>query len=173
MTEEPTDLILYATPSGPLGAQIDRYLTDTRERFGANTAHQYPAHCTLTGFFHDVPRSIPEYLAALEQATADVGAPPTPMVTIERMRLEGGWYGLELQSPWLVDLAAAFARHAPNMARPDEVRLKTWLHLSLAYGFDDQRADDLATAASIIDPSSGVVWEVALWQRDGLVWTRH
>ena len=73
MTEDLTDLILYAMPSGPLGEQIDRYLTQTGERFGANTAHQYPAHCSLTGFFHDVPGSIPEYLAALENAVARSG----------------------------------------------------------------------------------------------------
>jgi hypothetical protein len=173
VTEQLTDLIVYATPSGPLGEQINDYLTQTRERFGANTAHQYPAHCTLTGFFHDVPRAIPEYLAALAKATAEMVARTPVPVDIERIRLDGGWYGLELRSPWLIDLAAAFKRHAPNIARPDEVRLKDWLHLSLAYGFEEQHAIELASAASSIDIASEVHWEVALWQRDGSVWPRH
>ena len=174
MTEELTDLILYATPSGPLGEQIDRYLTLTHDRFGPNNAHQYPAHCTLTGFFHDVPRSIPDYLAALAHARAQLGAPPEPMVSIERMRVDGGWYGLELRSRWLIELTAGFKRLAPNVARPDEVRLKTWLHLSLAYGFDAQYALDLASVASSgIDLTADIGWDVALWQRDGSIWTRH
>lgn len=101
-----------------------------------------------------------------------VPPPPVP-VAIERIRLDGTWYGLELQSPWLLDLAAAFKRHAPNIARPDEIRLKDWLHLSLAYGFDERQASEFACAASSIEITSDVAWEVALWQRDGSVWTRH
>jgi hypothetical protein len=173
VTEPLTDIILYATPSGPLGDQIDAYLAHTLERYGANTAHGYPAHCTLTGFFHDVARSIPEYVAALDDATVEVGVAPRPLVRIDGLRTAGEWFGLELQSPWLIDLAAAFKRRAPCVARPDEVRLKTWLHLSLAYGFDAMYADDLALAASSIDVFAEVTWEVALWQRDGSIWKRH
>lgn len=171
--EQLTDLILYATPSGRLGEQIDDYLAETLTRFGANAAHQYPAHCTLTGFFHDVPRAIPAYLAALAQATNEMVSHGPVVVSVDRLRLEGGWYGLELQSRWLIDLAASFKRHAPNIARPDEVRLKDWLHVSLAYGFDDQQASELASAAEGIDITADVAWDVTLWQRDGSVWTRH
>jgi ubiquitin-associated SH3 domain-containing protein len=172
MTDQRTELILYATPAGLLGEQIDRYLAESLDRYGANTAHRYPAHCTLTGFFRDDRDSIPGYLSALDTAFREVRRPSELPVTIERLRSDGPWYGLELTSPWLIELTAAFKRHAAPLAT-DEIRLKTWLHLSLAYGFDPDDADGLASLARELDVAADVTWAVALWERDGTTWTRH
>ncbi|MDG2026150.1 MAG: hypothetical protein P8J50_03515 [Acidimicrobiales bacterium] len=44
------ELILYATPTGPLAEELDRLFAQFAER-APTTAQTYPPHCTLTGFF--------------------------------------------------------------------------------------------------------------------------
>ena len=44
------ELILYATPTGPLADACDRFFAAV-ESIGPTVAQTYPPHCTLTGFF--------------------------------------------------------------------------------------------------------------------------
>ena len=127
------ELILYACPMGPLAEQIGTYFERSQLQFGANRAHAYMPHCTLTGFFHDQASAIPQYVQATQQALNDH---PTGPVTIDTLRLKPDWHGLELTSPWLEQVAATFAAQTDLPTRLDAIRLKTWLHLSLAYGFE-------------------------------------
>ncbi|MGF1515299.1 MAG: hypothetical protein ACFB5Z_16585 [Elainellaceae cyanobacterium] len=159
-------LILYACPTGPLAQQLGDYFERSRERFGPNKAHGYMPHCTLTGFFHDQARAIFGYLRAVEGALEALGTPPDPVVRIAALGFHSDWHGLTLESPWLIALTAQFARLSPRDTRRDALRLKSGLHLSLAYGFDPGQADGLRSLAkSLIDPSAPAGWELRLYQR--------
>jgi hypothetical protein len=170
---ELTDLIVYATPVGPLAADLATYLDEVRVRVGPNRAHDYPPHCTLTGFFHDLPGAVPSYESALERALAAV-ALPSPVVEIRGLRIEPAWHGLELTAPALAAVVAGFVRRAASGTRVDALRPKSWLHLSLAYEFDERDAARLAELArALVDPARPVAWELGLWERAGAAWHCH
>ncbi len=164
-----TDLIVYAHPTGELAVQLEQYFETSRELFGANAAHNYPVHCSLTGFFHDEVASIPIYIDALRSKLAEhfdrSGSDLFP--SVDQLRLEGDWFGLELSSVPLVALTESFAAKQPSLARIDALRVKTWLHVSIAYEFNPEHSDALAELAkATIDPESQVDdWHLGLWER--------
>ena len=86
-----TDLIVYAHPTGELAAQLEQYFETSRDLFGANAAHKYPVHCSLTGFFHDEAASIPIYIDALSSTLGECLAHSGPNLapSIDQLRLEG------------------------------------------------------------------------------------
>lgn len=170
------EYIVYACPTGALADQIDTYYDVTRSALGPNTAHQYMPHCTLTGFFHDLPESIPIYVealaAALERARS---TQPQPELAILKMELQPQWHGLVLDGPWLKKLTADFASAAASPTRRDALRLKDWLHVSLAYGFPAEQHAALAQfARELVDISAPVGWDLRLYERlpDG-AWVCH
>jgi hypothetical protein len=89
----PSELIVYACPAGPLAEQIESFYAASRGRFGPNSAHAYPAHITLTGFFHDDAAAIPRYAAALEAARARaVAARPGSAVHIRELAFRDSFH---------------------------------------------------------------------------------
>lgn len=176
MQAQHATLILYACPTGTLAAQLDIYFARSRALCGPNAAHAYPPHITLTGFFHDDAAAIPTYVAALE-AALDRARPtqPAPPLRITKMALEAEWHGLVVVSPWLAALTADFAANAHSPTRRAALRLKDWLHLSLAYQFAPENGPALAQlAAAHVDPHAPGGWELRLYERlpDGN-WTCH
>lgn len=172
----PRELIVYACPTGDLATQMAHYFARSRAECGPNTAHAYMPHCTLTGFFHDLPASIPHYVQRLERALAAARpTQPTPVIAIERLRFDTQFHGFELSSPWLAQLVAAFATAADSPTRVDAIRLKDWLHLSLAYHFPPEQHDALMQIArGTIDPAAPVAWDLRFYERgpdNG--WTCH
>ncbi len=174
--ESPRKLIIYACPTGPLAEQIAAFYGASRERFGRNSAHAYPAHITLTGFFHDDAVAIPRYIAALETAHARAMAsrPPFP-VQIREVAFLDTFHGLLIESPWLEALTADVAATMDSPTRRDTLRVKSDLHLSLAYDFrsgDGPALADMAT--SMLDITAPVAWNLCLYERlpDG-GWVRH
>lgn len=167
------ELIVYACPTGELAGQLEAYYTRARTAFGANAAHRYSPHITLTGFFHDTVASIPIYVNALAEALAV--APQPPMVAITGLMFEPHFHGLLIESPWLKNLTQAFAWLAQSPTRADAIRLKDWLHLSLAYKFQPEHAAPLkAVAREMVDISAPVVWELRFYERFGQdEWRRH
>lgn len=165
------ELILYATPTGPLAnalARLARHLADT----GPTTAQDYPPHCTLTGFFRRDADDIGRIVDEVADAVADLGPAPTHAVHIVALHRRAEWIGLELASPWLKDVTARFVALHRCGETDDALRPKDWLHLSIAYGIDDLRP--AGEAAADLDLSLAVDWEVGLWQRhDDGGWTRH
>ncbi len=161
------NLIVYACPAGALAAQLERYFAASLARFGPNSAHAYMPHVTLTGFFDDAPQSVPVYAAALEAAleAAHPGIPEPPL-TITDMLLRDTFHGLTIESPWLRALVADFAARADSPTRASPLRLKDWLHLSLAYGFAPEQGDGLAALArALVDAAAQVTWELRLYER--------
>ena len=157
------ELILYATPTGPLADACAAY-------FGAvepTTAQTYPPHVTLTGFFHR------RDAAGVIDAAATIDDVPPGVVEVRRLNCTDDWVGLEIGSTWLEAATAAFAdRTPPPGVGEDEIRRKDWLHLSLAYGVTDL-APHAEHARRAIDPALAAGWEVALWERStGGRWDR-
>ena len=178
MTDRHRELILYATPTGPLAQAVAAYYEQVDAELGTTVAQTYPPHCTLTGFFR---RDDDGATAAIEQIggqVAEAGPVPSGAVEVVALTTSDRWVGLELRSPWLIEFTESVsARHRPG-PDDDALRLKDWLHLSLAYGDPDGDPIDLSAharlATELVDPGAEVGWEVALWERhpDGS-WTRH
>ncbi|MEO7912477.1 MAG: hypothetical protein ABIV47_22750 [Roseiflexaceae bacterium] len=175
-SDQPSQLIVYACPLGPLAAQIERYYAASQAACGTNAAHSYMPHCSLTGFFHDDRESVGIYIAALDTALHRARpTQPLPALTIGELTLRPEFHGLLLRSPWLQRLIADFAHTAHSPTRRDPLRLKDWLHLSLAYAFPPHHHAPLAMLArDMVDISAPVSWELRLYERHlNAAWTCH
>jgi hypothetical protein len=170
------ELIVYACPLGELADQLAGFFAESRRRCGPNAAHAYMPHCTLTGFFHDDLAHLPGYIrtlgAALQRARP---RQPQPVIQVEELRLEPGFYYLALAAPWLRGVIADFAHDATTPAPADRLRLKTDLHLSLAYEFSPAQATTLASLArELVSPTAPAGWELRLYERHaGGTWLCH
>jgi ubiquitin-associated SH3 domain-containing protein len=157
------ELILYAVPTGSLAQAIAAFFDELAER--PTTAQRFPPHCTLTGFFHDDADAIGQYVDAAQGVVRPVRVDVALRTTPE-------WIGLEVQSPDLLALARDFAAAAaPIESRRDQIRLKDWLHVSLAYGHDADATDELANLATkLVDPAADVGWALRVYERRERDW---
>lgn len=164
--------IIYACPVGELSTQLELYFQRSQIECGKNAAHKYMPHCTLTGFFEDELTTIPIYTKALDNA---LSKSPTPLISVLNITFNSKWHGLELYSPTLKQLIIDFAKIANSPTRNGELRLKDWLHLSLAYEFPREQQDGLRTIAEeIINPQASVKWELRFYQlHSDWTWTCH
>ncbi|MEB3230013.1 MAG: hypothetical protein VKJ64_03320 [Leptolyngbyaceae bacterium] len=168
--------ILYVCPTDDLAQQLDEYFYHSQQQCGKNPAHQYMPHCTLTGFFQDSQASVPLYTATIESVLATANTTkPDPVATVTQLLFLPHWHGLIITSPWLKTLTQAFAAQAISPTRQEALRLKDWLHISLAYEFDPAQAARLQQLAeALVDPSAAVGWELRLYQRSPQnEWTDH
>ncbi len=158
------ELIVYACPTGALAEQLQLYLDRTRAVPGPNAAHRYPPHISLTGFFHDDATAVPKYVNWLSSALQR--AAHRADICIKTMMLELNFHGLIIESPWLRQLASDFAALAQSPSRKDQLRLKDWLHLSLAYEFSPEQHECLKSIAqSLVDVNALVSWELCFYER--------
>jgi ubiquitin-associated SH3 domain-containing protein len=159
--------IVYACPVGSLAEQLDRYFARSLAEVGPNAAHAYMPHVTLTGFFADAPESVPGYIVALEEAcAAAMPTRPAKALTVTGMELGERFHGLLLESDWIKALAADFAARAESPTRNEVLRLKDWLHLSLAYEFPPAHGPQLAQLANeLVDPFAPAAWELRFYER--------
>ena len=168
--------IVYACPQGELAEQIARYFVASKAICGPNAAHAYMPHCTLTGFFHDNATSIASYIAALDAALHRARPDqPAQALIIDRMELSQDFHGLVLCGAWLLAVMSDFASVAHSPSRREALRLKDWLHLSLAYRFPPWDHDPLAKLAQkLIDIDAPVAWQLRFYERHGDgSWTSH
>lgn len=175
-SDQPNTWIVYACPLGELADQIDRYYAASLAACGANAAHSYMAHCSLTGFFHDDRDTTVTYIEALDTAVRRARpTQPVPALAISGIALGPEFHGLLLSSPWLQTLIADFAHTVPSSTRRDALRLKDWLHLSLAYAFPSPHQATLAELArEMVDISTPVGWELRFYERhSNSEWTCH
>jgi hypothetical protein len=168
--------IIYACPVGELADQIDHYYAVSQAICGPNASHSYMPHCSLTGFFHDEQEAVGRYIEALDTALRRArAAQPIPVLAIEGIALREDFHGLLLSSPWLKGLIGDFARTLSSPTRRDTLRLKDWLHLSLAYAFPPKQHTTLAELArKLVDIKAPVSWELRFYERhvDGS-WACH
>lgn len=161
-----SQFIIYACPVGELAEQLEVYFDQSLKICGPNAAHSYMPHCTLTGFFRDEENAIPLYQRAIAQALEQFIPPPHPVINISGMTFQPDWHGLELQSDWLTQLISEVAQLATSPTRQEPLRLKNWLHLSLAYGFPPEQTKELIQLAeTYVNPQANVEWELRFYQR--------
>lgn len=168
--------ILYACPTGELATQLDTYFARSEALCGRNAAHNYMPHCTLTGFFWDEESAVEGYGEAIAKAlTLQLAADPQPQIAIQGITFRPDWHGLELQSSWLSSLMARVAHHALSPTRQGPLRIKSWLHLSLAYEFPPEQAATLQQLAQdYVNPHTDAGWEIRFYQRHpDYRWTCH
>lgn len=164
------ELIIYATPTGDLADACAEYFRRALE-LGGTTAQTYPPHVTLTGFFRwpALRRNhVRDVVAGLVDAS---GHPPADSVETSLLGDRDDWIGIEVRSPWLIDWIESLASQLPPEPHEDALRLKDWLHLSLAYGVDDLEPYR-ELAVEVIDATASARWEVALWERSANGWMR-
>ncbi|MCS7003321.1 MAG: hypothetical protein NZ518_10780, partial [Dehalococcoidia bacterium] len=137
-----------------------------------NVAHDYMPHVTLTSFFTDQPDTAPIYRDALATALAKTRLPPNPIVISEWI-FTPDWHGMAIDSVALRDLTDRFVEtRTPTLAKP--LAAKTWLHLSLAYGFPaDQHQPLKAVADRLLSRDAPVGWALRLYERHSNGWTLH
>ncbi|MEO1670698.1 MAG: hypothetical protein AAFR77_07900 [Cyanobacteria bacterium J06631_2] len=163
--------IVYACPTQELSQQLQTYWQLSREQCGANRAHNYMPHCTLTGFFCDRPDSASYYIQALEDAYQAALQDQSLAVEIVNLIFSRDWHGLELQANGVKELVRNFVQIETSPSRTEEIRLKDWLHLSLAYGFEpEKRAELEQLGKDTIDIKASVGWELRFYQRADTVW---
>lgn len=160
--------IMYACPVGELADQLAVYFEKSRSMCGRNSAHHYMPHCTLTGFFEEQSSSAPNYAQRLQRSYKRLRrSQPDPVIAIKELCCRADWHGLELESDWLKKVMIDFACTATSATRSTPLRLKEQLHLSLAYGFQPDQADDLELLAhELVDPTASVQWELRFYQRN-------
>lgn len=165
-----SQLILYACPVGELATQIEQYFQESQKRYGRNSAHAYMPHCTLTGFFEKGKDGdiVEHYAQSLSQVFTEhralLSANP---ITIEPLAFHDNWHGLPLQATALKQFVAIFAGQSKTSTYPAALRLKDWLHLSLAYDFDLKHTKGLqALAIEMIDVAASVDWEMRFYERE-------
>jgi hypothetical protein len=166
-----TRLIVYATPTQAF-ADACRVFDDAARAIAPTAAQRYPAHCSLTGFFRrdggDIPRIVDEVADAFPGGTVD----PTSVGVAGPVRHDS-WLGFELTSPSLITSTERFARRHVVGNGDDAIRVKSWLHLSLAYDVGDL-GPYLAAAETIDWTVAPSAWSIGLWEwDDGGEWTRH
>lgn len=170
------ELIVYACPTGAISTQLATYFQRSQTECGPNTAHRYMPHCTLTGFFHDESESVPMYVDSLERSLTK--AKPTRLdqvIAITALTFQPEFHYLKLESEWLLGLVREFRDRAHSTTRTDALRLKGWLHLSLAYGFPPEQCLPLQRlAAEAVDLRSPVDWDLRFYERHpDNTWTCH
>ncbi|NEQ34828.1 MAG: hypothetical protein F6K40_00270 [Okeania sp. SIO3I5] len=170
------EFIVYACPVGELNNQVEEYFTTTCAECGENAAHKYMPHCTLTGFFHDESTAIPIYIQALDIAwqnalTIRLNKP----IVIVDFKVKPDFHYLKIESVWIEKLIANFANIAKSPTRTDRFRLKSNLHLTLAYKFPSEQQQTLTKIAKkIINPQAEVSWELRFYERHpDHSWTCH
>ncbi|WP_019509430.1 hypothetical protein [Pleurocapsa sp. PCC 7319] len=160
--------IIYACPVGKLNRFLETYLAKSCQLCGENTAHKYMPHCTLTGFFNADFQSVTLYIEALNQTYIEAKYQNLSLdIEIIKLTFNEKWHGLELQANGLKQLIRNFTLLTNYSNRLEQLRLKDWLHLSLAYDFDPEDSNKLQNLATeIIDLKADVSWELRFYQKN-------
>jgi hypothetical protein len=166
------ELILYATPTGPLATSCDAYFRAISE-IAPTVAQTFPPHCSLTGFFRRTHVRSAGVVDELTRAIADLGPVPDNAVTVDGVRRQPDWVGLELESRWLLRAVRKLIAASEPGPGEDALRPKDWLHLSLAYGIDDLDVH-ASLAQTMFENPLSAGWSVGLWERLPTgEWRRH
>jgi ubiquitin-associated SH3 domain-containing protein len=171
-----TQFILYACPTGQLADQIDAYFEKVKTDYSWNPALNYMPHCSLTGFFHDHTTAAQHYTLVLDDILARMRPlQPDPLMQVTGMIFRSDFHGFTLQSSWLSHLSETFSAATCSETRHDAIRVKEWLHLSLAYQFKSHEHEALkAMALRQINPGAPVGWDLRFYQRhEESQWTCH
>jgi hypothetical protein len=164
------ELVVAATPTGPLAHAIDAYRQAVAVRIGRNPAHDLPPHCLVVRSYHDRPSSVRAYRRAFAATLMNNWRRPENVV-VTALSLHTTWHGLEIESQPLRALAANLASPSVGGTRPNHFTPHDRLRLALAAGFDHADHEALSELAlRIVDPMLPAQWDVALWLRTEGAW---
>ena len=167
--ERDIELLVVATPVGPLAHAIDAYRQAVVVRIGINPAHRSPPHCLLTRSFYDRLTSARSYrraiVATLRSQQRLLRGVATALTTNQE------WHSLEIESPSLTALAVEIAAGGTSATRHEHVMAHSLLRLALATDFDAADHHLLSELAHrIVDPALPAEWRVDLWERSDGNW---
>lgn len=149
---------LYALPKGPLAAQIDSFRLEYVREFGANKAHDYPLHVTLTRGFNAIPEQVEDYGDAITRHFA--GARAFTVGNFKQVA-DKQLVILELAAP---ELAVSTRSWVEELGRSDIQIVERQFHITIAWQTTHfMRIFELAQ--ELVDLSLAVKWEVSLCQR--------
>lgn len=164
------ELVLYATPEGPLAERCDALWVELTSAEGT-AAQAYPPHVSLTGFFRRPPARVEDTIADVTLAVGSFGVDALADVSVEPRSTED-WVGLEVRSESLHALTAEVVGGHVTAAGEDALRPKDWLHLSLAYGDGVDVSELGPRCLGVVAGAAATGWTVGLWRRDGAGWSR-
>lgn len=156
------ELILYATPAGPLADELAG-VYELISRTQPTTAQDYPPHCTLTGFFHRDADDIARIVTEIRDTLAAADPRPSDAVAVAALHQRSDWVGLEINSPWLAGVTEQFVRRHTLNDGDDPLRPKDWLHVSIGYG--SGHGPHTIAATREFDHTLSATWDVGLWRR--------
>lgn len=166
----PHELIIYATPTGQLAAQLQTYWRRAGE-LGPTTAQTFPAHCSMTGFFHRGAKGL-DHAIEIVSRTKEQRPLAQGAVMVHQLVHDENIVFLDLLANELVFLTIDLVAEFKAKGSEEPLRLKRNPHLSLAYGAGELRPY-AELARDTLDISAKTAWEIGLWERLGEKWKRH
>ncbi|XP_065183653.1 ecdysteroid-phosphate phosphatase-like [Sycon ciliatum] len=161
------EYVLYASPGGELGSQLEDLWAESLAQCGRNGAHKSFPHITLCQFFSGEDSKLPQVMRAVATCVQGMGEPP------EKFDLSfyssGSYIGLFLEdqpaTKWLKTIVQRIAGELPKVGVKMEPHKKQ-LHMTLAYQFHSDQQKTLETLCRKVKPDAPGKWELRLYSRD-------
>ena len=158
-----TKYILYARPSGALGAELGSFWAQSKKNPKlSNEAHAYPPHCSLTGFFSGQSKDFTKKLvSALKKSVAET---KKGKIQVQGITQSGNFHYIGLNSKYLSKVTDKFIANAKTQVIRKKASSK--YHITLAHKFDSKAKKGLKKLEKNIDTSKSASWSICLYKKE-------